>query len=188
MDFVRVILAVRASVTPPAAVDALPIRTLELMAAAATGRLLRMPIAILWPLVGAVGTVAVAIAAPLGWNTHGVVALEGAAAAGGFGAGGLIGAVRTVVILVADKGGGDTLAVGTPKLVLLAFFGSWSGRKRENVSSTMERRIVLISLSWVLMVLREATDTRSLNYKKVPQSNMILSAHITLVFLQLWAT
>lgn len=137
------ILAFRGSITPPAAVDAPPIRTLELMAAAVTGRLLRMPVAILRPLVGAVGTVAVAIAAPLGWNAHGVVALEGAAAAGGFGAGGLIRAVRTVVILVADKGGGDTLAVGTLELVVLAFFGSWSGRKRENVSSAMEQRWIL---------------------------------------------
>lgn len=151
IDFVRVVPAVRASVAPPAAVDALPIRALELVAAAATGQLLLAPVAILWPLVGAVGAVAVAVAAPLGWNTHGVVALEGAAAAGGFGAGGLVRAVGTVVVLVADKGGGDTVAVGTLKLVLLAFPGSCSGRRGENISSTIERRwifrIVLIGLS-----------------------------------------
>lgn len=149
------ILAVRASVTPPAAVDALPVGTLELMAAAATGRLLQMPLAILWPLVGAVGAVAVAVAAPLGWNAHRVVALEGAAAAGGPGAGGLIRAVRTVLVLVADKGGGDTLAVGALELAILAFFGSWSGRKRENGSSTMEQ----VDFRVVLMVKHEATDT-----------------------------
>lgn len=119
------ILAVRASITPPAAVDALPIRTLELMAAAASRRLALMSITVLWPLVGPVGTVAVTIAAPPGWNTHQVVALEGPTAAGGFGAGNLIRAIRTVIILVADKGCRYTLAVGTPKLVILAFFGSW---------------------------------------------------------------
>lgn len=135
--------AVRAAVTPPAAVDALPVRTLELVAAAASGRLLRTPGAILRPLVGAVGTVAVAIAAPLGRDTHGVVALEGAAAAGGFGAGRLVRAVGTVLILVAHKGGGDALAVGALELVVLAFLGSWSGRKRENGSSRMERRRIL---------------------------------------------
>lgn len=90
IDFVGVILAVGASVAPPAAVDALPVRALELMAAAAGGRLLRTPVAILRPLVGPVGTVGVAVAAPLGRDAHRVVALEGAAAAGGLGAGRLV--------------------------------------------------------------------------------------------------
>lgn len=119
------ILAVRASITPPAAVDALPIRTLELMAAAASRRLALTSITVLWPLVGPVGTVTVTVAAPPGRNTHQIVALEGPTAAGGFGAGSLIRAIRTVIILVADEGCRYTLAVGTPKLVIFAFFGSW---------------------------------------------------------------
>lgn len=130
------------------------------MAAAAAGRLLRTPLAIPRPLVGAVGTVAVAVAAPLGRDAHGVVALEGVAAAGGRGAGRLVRAVRAVAILVADEGGGDALAVGTLELVVLAFFGSWSGRKGDNVSSTWAFRVALLSLSWVLMVIREATDAQ----------------------------
>lgn len=144
VDFVRVVLAVGASVAPPAAVDALSIRTHELPAAAAPGRLPPVPVANLRPLVGAVATVAVAVAAPLGRDAHGVVALEGVAAAGGSGAGRLVRAVRTVLVLVAHEGGGDALAVGAPELVVLAFFGSWSGRNGGNVSSEVVFRILLL--------------------------------------------
>lgn len=154
------VLAVGAPVAPPAAVDALPVRALELVAAAAAGRHLQNPLAILRPLVGAVGTVAVVVAAPLGRDAHGVVALEGAAAAGGFGAGRLVRAVGTVVVLVADEGGGHALAVGTPELVVLAFFGSWERGKGINDGTQVDFRIVLTSLSPVLMVIYEATDTQ----------------------------
>lgn len=84
------ILTVCSSIAPPAAVDALPICTLELVAAATCGRLALTSIAILRPLVRSIGAVVVAIAVPLDWNTHRVVALEGPTAAGGFGTGSLI--------------------------------------------------------------------------------------------------
>lgn len=90
VDFVRAVLAVRAPVAPPAAVDAIPIGTLELVAPAADRRLVLVSAAILRPLVGPVGAVPVAVAAPHGRNAQRVVALEGAAAAGGFGAVGLV--------------------------------------------------------------------------------------------------
>lgn len=109
--------------------DALPVGTLELVGAATSGRLVLASVAILRPLVGPVGAVVVAIAAPLGWNTRRVVALEGATAAGGFGTGSLVRAVRTVIVHVADEGGGHTLAVGTPELVTIAFSCSWRDRK-----------------------------------------------------------
>lgn len=119
------ILTVRASIAPPTAVDALPISTLELVAAATSSRLVLTSIAILRPLVGPIGAVVVAIAAPLDWNTCRVVALEAMTAAGGFGTGSLIRAVRTVIVHVADEVGRYTLAIGTLELVLVALFGSW---------------------------------------------------------------
>ena len=91
VDLVRSIPAVHASVTPPAAVDALPISTLKIVDTAAHHLLVRLPIlAGLRPLVGPIGTVLVPVAAPQGRHTHRVVALEGPRAARGFGAGSLV--------------------------------------------------------------------------------------------------
>jgi len=94
VDLVRSVLAVGASVTPPAAVDTLPVGTLEVVGAAALRRLVRLPShTVLRPLVRPVGTVRVSIAAPLGRHAHRVVALEGQRAATGLGAGRLVRAV-----------------------------------------------------------------------------------------------
>lgn len=84
--FIRMVGTVEASVTPPAAVDALPIRTLEFGGAAVGGLLVRMSHAVLRPLVRPIGTILVSIAAPEGRHTDQVVALEGVTAASGFGA------------------------------------------------------------------------------------------------------
>lgn len=81
---------VQASVTPPAAVDAIPICTLELGGTAAGGLLVRLSRAVLRPLVRPIGTILVSIAAPEGRHTDQVVALEGVTAASGFGARSLI--------------------------------------------------------------------------------------------------
>lgn len=121
VDLVRSILAVEASVTPPAAVDALPVCTLELVDAAA--RLVRQPSrAVLRPLVRTVGTILVSVAEPQKRHARRVVALEGPRAAGWFGAGGFIRAIGAVVFIVANEGGGYTLAVGAFKLFGLALF------------------------------------------------------------------
>lgn len=124
VDLVWSILAINASVTPPAAVDTLPIFTLEVVDAAVHSCLLRLPShTVLWPLVRPIGTVLVSIAPPLGQHTRWVVTLKGTSAAGGFGAGSLIWAVWTVVVTVANVGGGYTLAVGAAKLASSALFG-----------------------------------------------------------------
>lgn len=124
VDLVRSILAVYVSITAPAGVDTLPTCTLEVMDSAGHHLLLRLlSHTVLWPLVRPVSTVLVSIAAPESRHTHGVVALEGTRAAGGFGAGSLIWAVWTVVILVTNKCSGYTLAIGTTKLVSCALFG-----------------------------------------------------------------
>lgn len=116
-------MTVVASVAPPLAVDALAAGTLELVAAARVG-LLGLSPAGLRPLVGAVGAVLVSVAAPRGQHAHRVVALEGAAAAGRtLRAGGLVRAVQTVVVLVADIRPGDALAVGAAELGVSALFG-----------------------------------------------------------------
>lgn len=130
VDFIRFVLTVQVSVTPPAALNTLPICTLELAGAAANNCLVGMSPAVLRPLIRPIGTILVSIAAPEGQHTHRIVALEGMPTASGFGAGGLIWAVRTVVVLVTNEGGGYTLAVGTFKLVGFALFGRWWGRRR----------------------------------------------------------
>lgn len=96
VDFVRLVLTVHVSVTPPAAVDAPPICTLELVDHAAScrgGCLVGLSHTVLRPLVRPIVTIPVSIAAPQGRHTHRVVALEGTTVASGFGAGSLIGAV-----------------------------------------------------------------------------------------------
>ena len=91
VDLVGSIQAVHASITVPAAVDTLSICTLEFMGAAGRRLLLRlMSGTVLRPFVRPVGTVLVSVAAPESRHAHGVVALEGTRAAGGFGAGSLI--------------------------------------------------------------------------------------------------
>lgn len=92
VDFVRVVLTVHVSVTPPEAVDALPICTLELVDHAASC-LVGLSPTVLRPLVRPIVTIPFSIAAPQGRHTHRVVALEGTTVASGFWAGSLIGAV-----------------------------------------------------------------------------------------------
>lgn len=89
VDFIRPVMTVHASIAPPAAVDAFPIGTLKLMDAATVGVFTLCP-ADLRPFIGPISTICVSITAPLGQYAHRVVALEGAAAASGFGAGSLV--------------------------------------------------------------------------------------------------
>lgn len=78
------ILTVGAAIASPHAVDALPTVAAEVLRPAGGSLLPRLaPGAGLRPLVGAVGAVGVAIAGPQLRHAHGVVALEGAAAARG---------------------------------------------------------------------------------------------------------
>lgn len=94
VDFIWTILAVHASVTVPAFVDALPICTLELIYTTSRHLLVRVLFqTVLRPLVRSVRTVSVSIAAPERRHTRGVVALKGIGAAGRFGAGDLVGAI-----------------------------------------------------------------------------------------------
>lgn len=94
VDFIWAILAVHASVTVPAFVDALPICTLELIYTTSRHLLVRVLFqTVLRPLVRSVRTVSVSIAAPERRHTRGVVALKGIGAAGRFGAGDLVGAI-----------------------------------------------------------------------------------------------
>lgn len=122
VGFIRVVLTVLVSVAPPHAVDALAVGTLELAAAA---RLLVPGLgpAGLRPLVGAVGAVGISVAAQRGQHALRVVALEGAAAACGRRAGGLVRAVQAVVVPIADVRPNDALAVGAAELGVFALFG-----------------------------------------------------------------
>lgn len=121
VELIGSVRAVCFSVTPPAAVDTVPRPTPEVVGATRQRRLLRLlPSAVLGPLVGAVGTVHVAVAEPQDGDTDQVVALEGGGAAGAFGAGLLVRAVGAVVLIVTDKHLGDALAVGALELVVLA--------------------------------------------------------------------
>lgn len=74
--------------------------------------------AVLRPLVRAVGAVCGAIARPMAWHAHGVVALEGARAAGGHRARSFIAAVLAVAILIANEVQRNALTVGTAELVV----------------------------------------------------------------------
>lgn len=114
--------------------DAIPVCALELVDAAALRSLVRQPShAVLRPLVRTVGTILVSVAEPQEHNARRVVALERLRAAGGCGAGDFIRAIGAVVFLVANEGGGYTLATGAFKLVGLALFSRCgeAGERRE---------------------------------------------------------
>ena len=139
---IRMILAVHAPVTPPASVDAFPTSTLKLVDAAGHCCLvLLLSVTVL--LVRPVAAVFVSVAAPQSRHTYRVVALERPGAAGGFGAGSLVRAIWAVVVLVANEGGGYTLAVGTSELISFALFGRCGGQEMEkrgvNVMIKLER-------------------------------------------------
>lgn len=119
------IVTVHGPVTPPAAADTLPVRTLELVNVTARGWRLGLSWTVFWPLIRSIGAIHVSITTPERQHTHRVVALKGTTAAGWYGAGSLIRAIRTVIVLVAYKGFGYTLAIGTFKLIILALFGRW---------------------------------------------------------------
>lgn len=119
VGFIRAVPTVLVSVAPPHAADALAVGTLEVVAAARAFPLALRP-AGRRPLVGAVGAVGVPVAAEDGQHARRVVALEGAAAAGGRRAGGLVRAVQAVVVPVAEVGGDDALAVGAAELSVFA--------------------------------------------------------------------
>lgn len=137
---IRMILAVHASITPPASVDAYPASTLKLMDAAGH-RCLVLLLSLTVLLVRPVATVFVSVAAPQSRHTHRVVALERTGAAGGFGAGSLVRAVWTVVVLVANEGGGYTLAIGTPELISFALFGRCGGQETEKTGVNVMIRL-----------------------------------------------
>lgn len=105
VDLVRPIKTVRPAVALPGAVHALAAGAVELQRRAGrSGGGPRPRGAVLRPLVRAVGAVGVAVARPQTRHALGVVALEGAGAAGGRRAGGLVAAVFAVVLLVAHEG------------------------------------------------------------------------------------
>lgn len=112
------VVAVEASVAPPAAVNTLSTATQEVVTPADRLRLLtRAGRTVLGPLVGPVGAVGVPVAGPEPRHTHGVIALEGAGAAGGNGTRLLVAGVVTVRVLIADERLRHTLAAATAKLL-----------------------------------------------------------------------
>lgn len=91
VELIGPIIAVNASVAPPAARDALPIRALKLADAAFSCWF--FPATGLRPLVRSIGTVLVPVTAPQGRHAHRVVALERQRVTSGLGTGRLVGTI-----------------------------------------------------------------------------------------------
>ena len=121
--FIRSIEAVGASVTLPAAVDALPAAAGELqvrtLMSGNSNRCLRSSAA-QRPLIGAVGAVHVSVAGPQTRHADGVVALEGGRAAGDRRTGRFITAIVTISLIVTHEGRRYALTTPAAKLCVRA--------------------------------------------------------------------
>lgn len=134
--FVWLVGAVEASIAAPHAVDALAVAALKLLSTTRAWCL--FVAAVDTPLIWAICTVCVSVTSPQLWNTHRVVALERASCTRRLGASGLVAAIRTIGVLIADERGRDALAVCTAELVCRAVLQGWGEIRGEGWALTLK--------------------------------------------------